>query len=83
MSKEQIGELGTALEILSAKSSVLEERRDLAQLIEETKEAEDVSRSISLLEAADEINISGRLGGAGGLDISLTRQARPVHAYTN
>ncbi|KAH8923138.1 LETM1-domain-containing protein [Atractiella rhizophila] len=41
MSKEQVSELGEALSILSAKSSVLKERQELAQLMEENKGAEE------------------------------------------
>ncbi|EIM21180.1 LETM1-domain-containing protein [Wallemia mellicola CBS 633.66] len=40
MTPEQLGELGQALSILSAKSSVLKEREELQTLIEQTREAE-------------------------------------------
>lgn len=39
MTSEQLGELGQALSILSAKSSVLQERKDLQKLMEDNKEA--------------------------------------------
>lgn len=41
MTPEQLGELGDALFILSAKSSVKREREDLAKLMEETQKTED------------------------------------------
>ncbi|GAA98194.1 uncharacterized protein L969DRAFT_45822 [Mixia osmundae IAM 14324] len=51
MSKDQVHELGEALSILSAKSSVLAERQDLARLMEENnesgEEAEENSDSAS------------------------------------
>lgn len=40
MTSEQVTELGQALEILSAKSSVVKERTELKRLIAENKEAE-------------------------------------------
>lgn len=40
MTTEQLGELGDALFILSAKSSVVRERQDLAKLMEETQQTE-------------------------------------------
>ena len=43
MTNEQLGELGQALSILSAKSSVLREREELEALIEQTKESEKVA----------------------------------------
>lgn len=41
MTSEQVTELGQALEILSAKSSVLKERTELKRLMDENKEAEE------------------------------------------
>lgn len=41
MTSEQVTELGQALEILSAKSSVMKERTELRKLIEENKTAEE------------------------------------------
>lgn len=41
MTPEQLGELGDALFILSAKSSVVRERQDLAKLMEETAKVEE------------------------------------------
>jgi len=48
MTAEQVQELGSALEILSAKSSVIKERTELRRLIEENEkaEAEEVSFAI-------------------------------------
>ncbi|SCV69028.1 BQ2448_2048 [Microbotryum intermedium] len=40
MTSEQVSELGQALEILSAKSSVMKEREELKKLVEENKQAE-------------------------------------------
>ncbi|KDE07024.1 hypothetical protein MVLG_02759 [Microbotryum lychnidis-dioicae p1A1 Lamole] len=40
MTSEQVTELGQALEILSAKSSVMKEREELKKLVEENKQAE-------------------------------------------
>jgi LETM1 and EF-hand domain-containing protein 1, mitochondrial len=42
MTSEQVKELGEALSILSAKSSVLKERDELRQLMEENMKAEEV-----------------------------------------
>lgn len=42
MTTEQLAELAEALSILSAKSSVLKERDDLRQLMEENRSAEEV-----------------------------------------
>lgn len=42
MTTEQVKELGEALSILSAKSSVLKERNDLRALMEENLQAEEV-----------------------------------------
>jgi LETM1 and EF-hand domain-containing protein 1 len=48
MTSEQVTELGQALEILSAKSSVIKERTELRRLMEENAEAEiEVSLSYS------------------------------------
>lgn len=47
MTSEQVTELGQALEILSAKSSVIKERTELKKLIEENKEAEEVRRTLT------------------------------------
>lgn len=47
MTSEQVTELGQALEILSAKSSVLKERTELKKLIEENKESEEEVRFLS------------------------------------
>lgn len=54
MTNEQLTELGEALSLLSAKSSVLKEREELAQLIREVSEVpeEDASKSISPETAA-------------------------------
>lgn len=41
MTSEQVTELGQALEILSAKSSVMKERTELRKLIEENRTAEE------------------------------------------
>lgn len=51
MTAEQVQELGSALEILSAKSSVIKERTELRRLIEENEkaEAEEVSLRLSSL----------------------------------
>lgn len=48
MTQEQLHELGEALSILSAKSSVLKERDELRALIEENSQAEEVRSSASL-----------------------------------
>jgi hypothetical protein len=40
MTAEQVQELGSALEILSAKSSVIKERTELRKLIEENEKTE-------------------------------------------
>lgn len=45
MTTEQLAELAEALSILSAKSSVLKERDDLRQLMEENRSAEEVGVS--------------------------------------
>jgi len=42
MTTEQLKELGEALSILSAKSSVLKERKELRALMEENLSAEEV-----------------------------------------
>ena len=42
MTAEQVKELGEALSILSAKSSVLKERNELRALMEENLQAEEV-----------------------------------------
>lgn len=42
MTNEQVAELGEALSILSARSSITKEREDLKQLIEDNKESEEV-----------------------------------------
>lgn len=44
MTTEQLKELGEALSIMSAKSSVLKERDELRALMEENLQAEEVSR---------------------------------------
>ena len=43
MTTEQVKELGEALSILSAKSSVLKERQELRALMEENLQADEVS----------------------------------------
>lgn len=49
MTSEQLNELGEALSILSAKSSVLKEKTELKQLAEENQEAsEDVCPNLSI-----------------------------------
>lgn len=48
MTSEQVTELGQALEILSAKSSVLKERIELRALMEEHKSAEAEVRPFPL-----------------------------------
>lgn len=53
MTNEQLVELGEALSILSAKSSVLEEREDLAQLMKEMEESSAFSEDSSEEESAD------------------------------
>lgn len=47
MTTEQLGELGDALYILSAKSSVVRERQDLAKLMEETQQVEQKAEQAS------------------------------------
>lgn len=42
MTSEQVTELGQALEILSAKSSVIKERTELRRLMEDNRVAEEV-----------------------------------------
>ena len=44
MTSEQVKELAEALSILSAKSSVLKERKELRDLMEENLQAEEVCR---------------------------------------
>lgn len=44
MTSEQVTELGQALEILSAKSSVIKERTELRKLIDENNKAESEVR---------------------------------------
>ena len=57
MTAEQVQELGSALEILSAKSSVIKERTELRRLIEENDKAETEevkhSPSISVFRTLD------------------------------
>lgn len=59
MTNEQLTELGEALSILSAKSSVLKEREELAQLIKEVSASDvsidDVSVSAGTAEVAHEV----------------------------
>lgn len=45
MTSEQVTELGQALEILSAKSSVIKERTELRKLIDENNKAESEVRA--------------------------------------
>lgn len=55
MTTEQLKELGEALSILSAKSSVLKERDEMRALMEENMKAEEVSSSkvYTLLHPSD------------------------------
>lgn len=46
MTTEQLGELGEALSILSAKSSVIKERDELRALMEENQRAEEVRNTL-------------------------------------
>lgn len=48
MTAEQVQELGSALEILSAKSSVIKERTELRRLIEENEKAEAEEASLPI-----------------------------------
>jgi LETM1 and EF-hand domain-containing protein 1, mitochondrial len=47
MTKEQLGELAEALSILSAKSSIVKERDELKQLMEDNITSEEVSSVVS------------------------------------
>jgi hypothetical protein len=49
MTTEQLKELSESLTILSAKSSVLKERRELRALMEENLQAEEVRNLFSIL----------------------------------
>lgn len=58
MTTEQVTELGQALEILSAKSSVIKERTELRKLIEENKESEGEEVRIVKILARDRDNVA-------------------------
>ena len=47
MTSEQVKELAEALAILSAKSSVLKERKELRDLMEENLQAEEVCSALA------------------------------------
>ncbi|SNX86296.1 related to leucine zipper-EF-hand containing transmembrane protein 1 [Melanopsichium pennsylvanicum] len=67
MTNEQLTELGEALSILSAKSSVLKEREELAQLIKEvssTETASGDSASSASATASDEASTASSSGEA-------------------
>jgi LETM1 and EF-hand domain-containing protein 1 len=49
MTTEQVKELGSALSVLSAKSSVIKERDELRALMEENLQDEQVGYSYSVL----------------------------------
>lgn len=61
MTTEQVKELGEALSILSAKSSVLKERQELRALMEENLQTDEVSFCEYSLENAALIAVMSRL----------------------
>lgn len=75
MTTEQLKELGEALSILSAKSSVLKERDEMRALMEENMKAEEVSSSklCTVLHPSD-VPIAGPQVARGGAD-----EAHPNH----
>lgn len=59
MTKEQLSELAEALNILTAKSSIVKERRELQTLLEDNMLSEAVSFFLALWTQTDEAGIQG------------------------
>ena len=77
MTTEQLKELGEALSILSAKSSVLKERDELRSLMEENLSAEEVGTFVLSLSCS---NLSPRLQDPKSPSGALTKRIRSMLA---
>jgi hypothetical protein len=77
MTTEQLKEFGEALSILSAKSSVLQERDELRNLMQENLMAEEVAFlfALSLYIASDRIQSGSKVA------LGCTDEAHPNNAH--